>query len=655
MKGKLHLALHLLLLLSCLSYARFSNSEAKASSSLPVHNLNTGLNYTTIQEAISAPETLDGHTIEVDAGTYYEHVDISKSISILGESRNTTIIDGSGWGPVVQLAASNLTVANFTIRNGGNAYSPMDTCIFGDYLSNILAENNTVMDTSCGVIFYGFSDSIMFGNLAEECTVMGLHLDTCTNCKMVNNTVINSFKGIVLEKSVGNSIQGNYLRNNNISIDFYASAGNLVEENELMSNSVGIVLYSCNGSNNFRNNNITSDAYNLMVWGSSLEDFMQNIDTSNIANDGTIYYITNCANLTLNPTSCPNIGYLALVNCTDVKVRDVDFSKDKDGLLMAESTDCSLINLTLANMRANLTLTESAGPSIHAIQGGLTLFQSDNNSMIDSRITNNSIGVCLYESSGNLFYHNSFIDIDEPVISNFQSPVSPPSGSYMINEWDNGFEGNYWSGYNGTDLYSGPYQNQTGSDGIGDTPYVIDASNNDSRPLMGAFSSFDTQLGNVCTVSNFTLSNFQFNGTAISFNASGENGTTGFCRIGIPTALINGTCRVFVNGTEVPYTLLPESDSTQNYRYFIYHHSTQEVTITPEFPPFLILPLFSITTLVLVLVYKKKARLREIFNLHGNGRHTAGSRMSEKKVVGRGVVIGLAQTYLNKNILTFKI
>lgn len=616
MKGKLLLVLYLLLLLSSLSYARFSQARAelKASSSLPVHNLNTGLNYTTIQEAISASETLDGNTIEVDAGTYYEHVTIFKSIFLLGESRNATIIDGSGTGPVVRLSANNVTVANFTIRNGGYAFSPMDTCIFGDYLSNILVENNTVMDTSAGVIFYGFSNSTMYGNLVEECTVMGLHFDTSTNCMMVNNTVINSFQGIVLEKSVGNSIQGNHLRNNNISIDFYASAGNVVEENELMNNSVGIVLDSCNGSNNFRNNNIMSDAYNLMVWGSSLEDFMQNIDTSNIANDGTIYYITNCANLTLNPTSCPNIGYLALVNCTDVTVRDIDFSDDKDGLLMAESTDCSLINLTLANMRANITLTESAGPPIHAIQGGITLFQSDNNSMIDSRITNNSIGVCLNESSGNLFYDNSFIDIDEPVISNFQSPVSPPSGSYSINEWDNGFEGNYWSGYNGTDLYSGPYQNQTGSDGTGDTPFVIDSNNTDRYPLMAAYGTFDagTWNGTACTVgvvSNSTVSDFQVDVAqkTVSFNATGTGGSTGFCRVTIPNIIVQNLWQdnytVLIDGKPWPFTNW--TDTTNTYLYFNYTHSTEEITISPEFPSFLILPLFMIATLLAVIVYRK--------------------------------------------------
>ncbi len=42
--------------------------------------------------------------------------------------------------------------------------------------------------------------------------------------------------------------------------------------------------------------------------------------------------------------------------------------------------------------------------------------------------------------------------------------------------WDNGYPwgGNYWEDYNGIDLFKGPYQNETGSDGIGDTPFGSD-------------------------------------------------------------------------------------------------------------------------------------------------------------------------------------
>jgi len=135
-------------------------------------------------------------------------------------------------------------------------------------------------------------------------------------------------------------------------------------------------------------------------------------------------------------------------------------------------------------------------------------------------------------------------------------------------------------------LYSGAYQSETGRDGIGDTAHNIYANNTDNYPLVGMFRDFNaTSEHHVQTISNSSISDFQFNGTAISFNVSGENGTTGFCRISIPTALMNGTYKVFVNSTEVTYNLLPCSTSTYSYLYFTYNHSTQEVIITIEFPP----------------------------------------------------------------------
>ncbi len=64
--------------------------------------------------------------------------------------------------------------------------------------------------------------------------------------------------------------------------------------------------------------------------------------------------------------------------------------------------------------------------------------------------------------------------------------VEPAFSSGISNIWDDGYPsgGNYWSDYNGTDLFSGPHQNETGSDGIGDTPYLIRFDSQDNYPLM---------------------------------------------------------------------------------------------------------------------------------------------------------------------------
>jgi len=64
------------------------------------------------------------------------------------------------------------------------------------------------------------------------------------------------------------------------------------------------------------------------------------------------------------------------------------------------------------------------------------------------------------------------------------------------NIWDDGYPsgGNYWSDYNGTDLYTEQHQNVTGSDGLGDVPYIINEDNQDNYPLMKAWGSVSATI-----------------------------------------------------------------------------------------------------------------------------------------------------------------
>jgi hypothetical protein len=175
--------------------------------------------------------------------------------------------------------------------------------------------------------------------------------------------------------------------------------------------------------------------------------------------------------------------------------------------------------------------------------------------------------------------------------------------------WDDDYPsgGNYWNDYNGTDTSSGPYQNETRSDGIGDNKYVIDGNNTDRYPLMAAFYDFKaTPEYSIQIVSNSTVSNFKFNGTAIVFNVTGEDRTWGFCRIRIPTALMNDTYKVFVNGNEINYTLLYSPDSVYSYLYFVYNLSTREVVIIPEFPALMLISTLLLVAVITILLRKLK-------------------------------------------------
>ena len=632
MESKGFVLLCLFLSFSCLPYVTSGQTKLNAQS-LPVHNINTGLDYATIQDAIDANKTVKGNTIKVDAGTYYECATITKSITLVGDGSGSTIIDGNGTGvptgfesatAIIVLEAVGVSIMNLTVRNAGLNYGleQYDACIncIGSY-DDIDVENTVVQSAGRGMVFgNGVSSIIINNNTISDTVEYGIDVGgrtspTATNVTISNNIIYDAGEwGIGLDGETSNcTILNNTVTDSSVGIQLGANvdtnavpAGNMVEGNVLDNNSevnMGVVGWQypyplqTSYTNTFRGNNLTNPLhYNLLVWGYNPATFMQDIDSSNTANNKRIYYLTTISNTEIDPTNCPDAGYLALVNCTNVTVKDFNLASNDDGVLIAYSAHCTLTNMTLGNNRV-CTIDALSNESMFLDYGGLTLYDSTGNTMVDSTVYNNTCGVCLCASTGNTFYDNAFTNNDVPVVSYLVSPFSTVStGIFSKNYWDDGIEGNYWSDYNGT-----------GSNGIGGTPYVIDANNADNHPLMGMFSAFSVAAGiDVQVVSNSTLSDFEFNGTAILFNVSGINGTTGFCNVRISTSLLNGTFSVFVNGTQVQYSLLPISNSNQTYLYFTYSHSTEQVTIMPEFPDSLILTMFILAMLLAITIQKKK-------------------------------------------------
>jgi parallel beta-helix repeat protein len=344
--------------------------------------------------------------------------------------------------------------------------------------------------------------------------------------------------------------------------------------------------------------NIVSDDNVTYVFTADINDSVV-VQRSNIVIDGNGYTLQGSG-------SGDGFCLSDINNVTVTRTNIKGFSPLWYGIIVSRSFNISICgNNIMNNSHYGIGLFASHNNiydnNITDNDRGIGLYSSHNNFVVGNNFANNVYGIRLGDSSDNIFYHNNFI--------NNEVQVYDEGSSKSINVWDNGYPsgGNFWSVYTGVDMKSGFYQNETGSDGIGDMPHIINANNTDNYPLMGLFSDLKaTSEYHVTTICNSTISDFQFNGTAIIFNVTGVDGTTGFCRICIPTALMNETYRVFVDGTEVQHTLLPCSNSTHSYLYFNYTHSTQEVIIIPEFPSFLILPLFMIATLLAVIVYKRK-------------------------------------------------
>ena len=487
--------------------------------------------YQTIQEAVDAANS--GDIILVSAGTYYEYVRVNKTVSLIGDNPETTIIDGNRTGDVLYVTADNVKISGFTIQNGGGFDGSL----------------------ACGIVLDHSNGSFIFANTIALNVGEGVWLKESSGNMIINNQILNNGGGvpglmvgvgIELVHSDDNIISNNSISNNVVlGIVLTSSHDNVVNHNRLTNNSDGVGLGSSVG-NIISDNVMTSNGNGVSIEGSTGNTIKHNQIFKNEIGIG--------------------IGY-------------------------------SSMNVIKEN-----NITEN---TIHGI--AIAHF-SPNNTFVGNTISKNLNGIKIHYSNGSIIYHNNFIN----------NTINAPEDVYPnVNTWDDGYPlgGNYWSDYNGTDLFNGHYQNETGSDGIGDTSYIIDENNQDKYPLMSMFFDFSVihreETYHVTTICNSTISEFQFDDVVktISFNVTGPDYTVGFCRVTIPNVIVQDLWQnnytVLVDGN-LPLITNNWTDSTYTYMYFTYLHSEHEVVITPEFPHALILPLFMIATLLVVTVYRRK-------------------------------------------------
>ncbi|MCK4365555.1 MAG: right-handed parallel beta-helix repeat-containing protein [Thermoplasmatales archaeon] len=106
-------------------------------------------NYSSIQEAIN--DANSGDTIFVYSGTYYEHITIGKSyLTLIGEDKNTTIIDAEGYGQGVD--GAGVSIPENCHYNFFSGFTVTNTTYVGIYIHSDTAHSgatcnyNTVSD-----------------------------------------------------------------------------------------------------------------------------------------------------------------------------------------------------------------------------------------------------------------------------------------------------------------------------------------------------------------------------------------------------------------------------------------------------------------------------------------------------------------------------
>jgi parallel beta-helix repeat protein len=317
-----------------------------------------------------------------------------------------------------------------------------------DYAINNAICGNNVGDGRNGIKIEGQADgNIVSGNTVTSCQ-FGIQVLNARYTEISNNMIAHNYGSD--EWDAGVRLE---------SADY-----TVIRDNEIFDNWRGIVLYASSPYVSIYGNNVTNNEYGIRVamGGSNYVNVSANyvagnrgygIDVTGFGGLGGSNYATIARNMIVNNTF------------------------EAVGLGTGSNYNTVIQNDMIGNGHAGVTLER----------------YSNYNTVIQNNIIGNAYGICfdLYEvnSTHNIIFNNNIVNNTQKV------RIAPGS----VNAWNGNYTsgGNYWSDYTGLDQFSGPYQNLTGSDGVGDTPLVIDGNNIDRYPLMEPWTEASSLVGDV--------------------------------------------------------------------------------------------------------------------------------------------------------------
>ena len=292
----------------------------------PFQNIDSGIGYNSIQEAIDAPETMDNHTIYILSGTYdigWQTVTVSKSLTILGEDRDSTVLMSPGV-ELFAIEADCVTISGLTLMGWSMAGIIIN---YGYFPENIVISGNRITNCAEGIKLSGCQNVLIYNNIFSDHYYDGVLIQgSATNVviesndffdnddairsygasylDVKNNTIWNNTGYGILVSYLGSSIpqmisiEGNTIRNcgynykgiSLCNVKYGTIIGNSLDSNEVA------VRVSFNSEfcevyyNNFTNNGVQVDLDNSppVIWDDQISfgNYWDDYDGEDLDQDG---------------------------------------------------------------------------------------------------------------------------------------------------------------------------------------------------------------------------------------------------------------------------------------------------------------------------------------------------------------------------------
>lgn len=252
--------------------------------------------YPTIQAAVNA--AIPGDTVHVSSGTYYESVMVNKTVLLIGQNRETTIIAAGSTADTLALTADGVLISNFTIgwgavgidmqnSNGNriinNIIKENTNGATGSIYTDTIYENNIVTANTYGLNFGQLNGPSSINNTAKNNeiygnTIAGIYVSAANgNNTISGNNIHDNGIGIILDHTQNNTVTNNTIKNNNLAggynygIYLRNAIKNVIDSNMFQGNNVALhFINSSNGNKIFHNNFIgnpkDADGTSLNTW-----------------------------------------------------------------------------------------------------------------------------------------------------------------------------------------------------------------------------------------------------------------------------------------------------------------------------------------------------------------------------------------------------